>query len=157
ARLARDEHGAVRPSEPRDELRHGGHRFAGPEDGDDGHDDASARVSVMRRTPGRTNSVRNVEKRMPPMTTVASGLCTSAPAPVASAIGKNPKAATAPVVMTARIVWIAPLSIASSMESPPSMRRFTSFAMTTPFKTETPASAMKPTAAGMLNDRPRKT
>ena len=41
---------------------------------------------------------------MPLMTTVASGRCTSAPAPVAIAIGKKPNAATAPVVSTARIV-----------------------------------------------------
>ena len=51
---------------------------------------------------GRTTSVRNVELIMPPITTVASGRWTSAPALVESAIGIKPKAATAAVMSTGR-------------------------------------------------------
>ncbi len=35
-----------------------------------------------------------VDEMIPPMTTVANGLCTSAPAPVAIAIGMKPRDAT---------------------------------------------------------------
>ena len=39
---------------------------------------------------------------MPPMTTVASGRCTSAPAPVAIAMGTKPSEATSAVINTAK-------------------------------------------------------
>ena len=38
---------------------------------------------------GNTNSVKIVEDRIPPITTVAKGLCTSAPVPTAMAIGNR--------------------------------------------------------------------
>jgi hypothetical protein len=38
---------------------------------------------------GSTNSVRKVAVINPPITTVANGFCTSAPAPVLNAIGKK--------------------------------------------------------------------
>ena len=51
---------------------------------------------------GKTNSVRKVAVINPPITTVASGRCTSAPAPLLNAIGKNPNEATAAVINTGR-------------------------------------------------------
>src|ERR1041384_5472122 len=52
---------------------------------------------------GRTRRVRSVEETSPPMITVASGRCTSAPAPCASSIGMNPNPASAAVVLTGRM------------------------------------------------------
>ena len=43
-----------------------------------------------------------VETMRPPMTTVAKGRCTSAPADVATAIGTKPNEATRPVRNTGR-------------------------------------------------------
>src|SRR5262249_32793976 len=103
---------------------------------------------AVRRIPGNTSKVSAVEATMPAITTVASGRCPSAPAPVAIAIGMKPNAATAAVVNTARRLWIVPPSTASSGEAPSVNCRNTSDVTTTPFSTETPASAMKPTAAG---------
>ena len=42
--------------------------------------------------------MRMVDVRIPPMTTVASGRCTSAPGPVAMAIGTKPNEATSAVM-----------------------------------------------------------
>ncbi len=58
---------------------------------------------------------------------------------------------------TARSEWTAPSRTATHTAAPNDTRRFTSSAMTTPFSTETPARAMKPTAAGMLKENPRVT
>ena len=41
--------------------------------------------------PGRTTSVSSVDEMIPPMTTVASGRWTSAPVPLARAIGTKPR------------------------------------------------------------------
>lgn len=49
---------------------------------------------------GSTTRVRRVDVTSPPMTTVASGRWTSAPAVVDSAIGRNPKLATEAVINT---------------------------------------------------------
>jgi len=49
---------------------------------------------------GRRMSVRTVEKRIPPITTVARGRCTSEPRPEFTAIGKNPIEATSAVITT---------------------------------------------------------
>ena len=49
-----------------------------------------------------TISVKTVDTINPPITTVASGRCTSAPAEVATAIGTNPNEATKPVRNTGR-------------------------------------------------------
>src|SRR5690606_21385833 len=51
---------------------------------------------------GRTSRVKAVAVSRPPMTTVAKGFCTSAPAPWANAIGIKPTMATRAVVRTAR-------------------------------------------------------
>src|SRR3990167_9336258 len=55
---------------------------------------------------------------MPPMTTVASGRCTSAPAPVAIAIGTKPSDATSAVIRTGRSRLIAPSRTASATRPP---------------------------------------
>ena len=49
---------------------------------------------------GSTNSVRKVAVINPPITTVANGFCTSAPALLLNAIGKKPKLATVAVINT---------------------------------------------------------
>ena len=67
---------------------------------------------------GSTSSVSSVDERMPPMTTVASGRCTSAPAPVASAIGTKPSEATSAVISTGRRRARAPSRTASSTDRP---------------------------------------
>ena len=46
---------------------------------------------------------------MPPMTTVASGRCTSAPTPVLNAIGTKPSEATSAVISTGRSRVRAPV------------------------------------------------
>ncbi len=51
---------------------------------------------------GNTNKVRSVEVTRPPITTVASGRCTSAPSPCDRAIGKKPIEATRAVMSTGR-------------------------------------------------------
>ena len=51
---------------------------------------------------GSTNRVRNVAVTKPPITTVANGFCTSAPALLLKAIGRNPKLATVAVIKTGR-------------------------------------------------------
>src|SRR6056300_943275 len=67
---------------------------------------------------GKTNNVRMVEDIIPPMTTVASGLCTSEPAPTLKAIGTNPREATSAVIRTGLRRVKAPSIIASSSALP---------------------------------------
>ena len=55
---------------------------------------------------------------IPPMTTVANGRWTSAPVPVAIAIGTKPSDATRAVAMTGRNRVIDPLTMPSSRDSP---------------------------------------
>src|SRR5258708_8342394 len=57
---------------------------------------------MSRYSKGSTKSVRIVEDRIPPITTVARGRCTSAPVPVAMAMGTNPSEATRAVIKTDR-------------------------------------------------------
>ena len=57
---------------------------------------------------GSTISVSKVAVSKPPMTTVAKGFCTSAPAPFENAIGKKPKLATVAVIKTGRNRKIVP-------------------------------------------------
>ena len=51
-----------------------------------------------KKSSGRAIIVNIVDEIRPPITTVASGLCTSAPAPVDTAIGKKPIAADAAIL-----------------------------------------------------------
>ena len=62
-------------------------------------------------------SVSMVETINPPMTTVASGRCTSAPAVVATAIGTKPSDATNPVRNTGRNRWGVPRRMTRSVVS----------------------------------------
>jgi hypothetical protein len=67
---------------------------------------------------GSTKSVSSVALINPPITTVAIGRCTSAPVPVASAIGTNPRDATSAVIATGRSRVSAPSCSASSRARP---------------------------------------
>jgi hypothetical protein len=51
---------------------------------------------------GSRSNVSAVEETMPPMTTEASGFCTSEPIPLESIIGRNPKTSTSAVIITGR-------------------------------------------------------
>lgn len=94
---------------------------------------------------------------MPPITTVASGRCTSAPAPVASAIGTKPRDATSAVISTGRSRVSAPSRTASATGSPSLRSRSMKAMMTSPLSTATPDSAIKPTPALMDNGIPRRS
>src|SRR5262245_55402976 len=74
-------------------------------------------------TTGSTSRVSNVDVTNPPITTVASGRCTSAPADVASAIGTKPRLATNAVIRTGRNLALAPSITASAQCRPDSRRR----------------------------------
>ena len=65
--------------------------------------------------------VRKVAVINPPITTVARGRCTSAPPDVEIAIGKNPKEATAAVIITGRNLTFVPVMIRSIMSVIPSV------------------------------------
>ena len=96
---------------------------------------------------GRTPRVRIVEVTRPPMTTEASGRCTSAPAPDATAIGTNPTAATSAVVRTGRNLERAAARAASIGSSPAARRSRSAATSTLLFKVATPKSASRPTTA----------
>jgi len=66
----------------------------------------------MRYSAGSTTSVSSVDERIPPITTVASGRCTSAPTSVLSAIGIKPRLATRAVIRTGLSRVAAPSMIA---------------------------------------------
>ena len=92
---------------------------------------------------------------IPPMTTVASGRWISAPGVTARAIGMNPNPATSAVMRMGRRRTMA-ASRAASWGSIPSIRKCsTALTHTSPFKTATPKSAMKPTPAEIENGMPR--
>ena len=91
----------------------------------------------------------------PPMTTVARGLCTSAPREVETAMGMNPKLATDAVIKTGRSRSDAPSRIASKIFLPPPRSESMWLTMTTPFRTATPNKAIKPMEADKLRFKPR--
>jgi hypothetical protein len=84
---------------------------------------------------------------MPPITTVASGRCTSAPVLTAKAIGTNPKEATNAVISTGRKRVNAPCRTASSRDKPSVYSFLIKVIMTRPLSTATPERAIKPTPA----------
>ncbi len=104
---------------------------------------------------GSARSDSAVDTTSPPMTTVASGRCTSEPAPVAIAAGTKPMDARSAVVRMARNEARAARRTRRAGAPSFSARRFV--VSTMPVHTEMPASAMNPTPAGMLNGRPRST
>ena len=92
---------------------------------------------------------------MPPITTVARGRCTSAPIPVARAMGTNPREATKAVISTGRSRVSDPCRMASSKGTSWSRNLLIKEMMTIPFNTATPDNAMNPTAAEIDNGIPR--
>ena len=62
----------------------------------------SLRRENQRYIAGTTSSVRIVEVTSPPITTAASGRCTSLPVPVASSSGISPRAVVTAVISTGR-------------------------------------------------------
>src|SRR6185437_12433191 len=96
---------------------------------------------------GNTNSVISVLVMTPPMTTVASGRCTSEPAPLLVAIGMKPTLATSAVIITVRKEPTHVALIAVSPLPDPAPRSAETMIML--LSTETPDSVMKPTAAEM--------
>ncbi|MPN17574.1 hypothetical protein SDC9_164929 [bioreactor metagenome] len=96
-----------------------------------------------------------VEVNNPPITTVANGRCTSAPAPVERAIGRNPIAAAPAVSITGRNLFLAPLMINSRKVRVSSWcNSFRCSINTIPFNTAIPKRAIKPTPAETLNGMP---
>src|SRR5690606_37110995 len=101
---------------------------------------------------GNTNNVNAVAEINPPITTVAKGFCTSAPALVLNAIGKKPKLATDAVINTGLSLVFAPSIILGIMSFQPSFSNLLKVAISTiPFKTATPNRAINPTPADILN------
>ncbi|MPM79153.1 hypothetical protein SDC9_126186 [bioreactor metagenome] len=80
---------------------------------------------------------------------MASGRCTSAPVPVAKAIGTNPKLATRAVIKTGRKRVSEPSVMASSSGLPSSRNLLMKEIITMPLSTATPDNAMNPTPAEM--------
>ena len=72
-----------------------------------------------RYSTGSTSSVNNVDEIIPPVTTVASGRCTSAPVPTLNAMGTNPRLATSAVMSAGRRRRSAPWTMACSSAVPP--------------------------------------
>ena len=105
---------------------------------------------------GRTYKVRKVAKIKPPITTVAKGLCTSAPSPVLKAIGKNPNEATKAVIKTGLNLVFPPfITISINGVSSLACLSWLNSAMSTiPFRTATPNNAIKPIPAEILKGRP---
>jgi hypothetical protein len=104
---------------------------------------APVRVGEKREySAGRTSNVSSVAVRSPPITTVASGLCTSAPVPVASAMGTKPSEATRAVMTTGRKRVSAPSWIAVFGSVPSSISLRICVSITRPLRTATPDNAM---------------
>ena len=106
---------------------------------------------------GNRNNVRKVAISKPPITTVASGRCTSAPEPLLNAIGRKPSDATKAVIRTGRKRTFVPINTILFRSCIPSFFNLLNSAINTiPFKTATPNKAMNPTPALILNDIPRR-
>ena len=106
---------------------------------------------------GTTISVNTVAENSPPMTTVASGRCTSAPAELLMAMGRKPSMAAVAVSRMGRRRSRVPVMMRSRRSATPSacnvLKRLIS---TRPLSTATPKSTMNPTPADMLNGMPRR-
>lgn len=89
------------------------------------------------------------------MTTVARGLCTSAPEPSDNAIGINPSDATNAVISIGLSLDEVPVMILLwTSDTPFSSSRLKYAIITIPFSTATPNKAMNPTPADILNGKP---
>ena len=100
--------------------------------------------------------VKNVDVIKPPITTVARGLCTSAPEPVLKAIGINPKQATKAVIATGLSLDFAPLTTAFTKLSSVLRRLLMKLTKTKLLSTTIPDNAIKPIMAGILKFIPLK-
>ena len=105
---------------------------------------------------GNTKRVKKVAISKPPITTVANGRCTSAPAPLLTAIGRKPKEATKAVINTGRNLTFVPIKTIRFKSFIPSFfNRLNSAISTMPFNTATPNNAINPTPALILKGMPR--
>src|SRR5690606_16014646 len=105
---------------------------------------------------GNTNKVNNVDVNKQPITTLARGRCTSAPAEAETAIGRKPKISVNAVSIMGRILRLVPSKILSfRLVIPSSFNSFNPLIITNPFKTATPNNTIKPTPAEMLKGIPR--
>ena len=106
---------------------------------------------------GKTYSVNKVASKSPPITTVANGRCTSAPAPLLMAMGKKPREATSAVINTGLNLTCVPFNtIADKSVSPSFFSWLNSAISTMPLSTATPNKAINPTPALILKGIPRK-
>ena len=102
-------------------------------------------------------NVSNVAVKRPPITTVANGRCTSAPAEADTAIGKKPSMAAVAVSKIGRIRSFVPKMILLFMSVTPScLSELKRLISTSPLSTATPNNTIKPTPAEMEKDIPRK-
>ena len=101
---------------------------------------------------GNTKSVSKVEVNRPPITTVAKGRCTSAPAEDEIAIGKKPNTSVKAVSIMGLILRLVPCKILSfKLVTPSSFNSLSPLTITNPLRTATPNNTMKPTPAEILN------
>src|SRR5690606_12933958 len=108
----------------------------------------SARSSSHSYITGSRISVNKVELIRPPTTTVARGRCVSAPTPLDSNIGTNPRMATLAVINTGRRRRSAPCTTASRTVRPLPRNSFRKVTSTMPLSIATPNTAMNPIAEG---------
>ncbi|MNS54142.1 hypothetical protein D3C72_869230 [compost metagenome] len=114
-------------------------------------------VLNMIYSKGNTNKVKNVAESSPPITTVANGFCTSAPALCDIAIGKKPNEATVAVIKTGRSLIFVPSITRLITSSQPSFSSWLNVPISTiPFNTATPNNAIKPIPAEILKGIPRR-
>ena len=102
-----------------------------------------------------TSSDITVALMTPPITTVASGRCTSAPMPVLVAMGTKPNAATSVVISTGRRRIRAACSMACSRSRPRARSCRTVETSSMSSSTATPERTTNPTAAEMENGMSR--
>ena len=87
---------------------------------------------------------------------MAKGFCTSAPALLLNAIGKNPKLATVAVINTGRSRILVPSITRLKTSLTPSFSNWLKVPINTiPLRTATPNKAIKPIPALMLKGIPR--
>src|SRR6266849_1137102 len=103
---------------------------------------------------GSSSSVKIVALTMPPTITTANGRWVSEPMPWDSAAGNKPNPAISAVIRIGRSRSTAPSTTALSSGLPRRTKSTICSTMITPFCTEIPATAMKPTAAETERCRP---
>ena len=96
-----------------------------------------------------------MEVKIPPMTTVASGCCTSAPGPVERAMGTKPKEATSAVMSLGRSRVTVPSTTARRSGRPSARSWLMKLISMMPLRTAMPDTAMKPIPAEIVKGMPR--